>query len=192
MAMCDRVRWILAISASLVVCRSPYDVLGVSRGASPGEIKKAYLQAALKWHPDKNKAPDAQARFLEITEAYEALSDPQKKGSTHGRRPAGTKSGFDAEVEIDLEEALKKFATLLKLDEYFDDGRINWDKVSVRVGALAEQAKQSAMDALKERYTESDGAVKWNTVIKDAAVAGVAAWYTLPALFGSSSDKSDL
>ena len=56
-----------------------YKTLGVSRTATPEEIKKAYRQLARKYHPDKNKAKDAEARFKEINEANEVLSDPTKR-----------------------------------------------------------------------------------------------------------------
>ncbi len=56
-----------------------YDILGVSRGASDDEIKAAYRRLARKLHPDVNKAPDAQARFTEVQEAYDVLSDPEKR-----------------------------------------------------------------------------------------------------------------
>ncbi|ETO28251.1 hypothetical protein RFI_08880 [Reticulomyxa filosa] len=57
-----------------------YDVLGVSRDASEQEIKKAYRKLALQWHPDKNPGneKDAEAKFKEISEAYEALTNPQQ------------------------------------------------------------------------------------------------------------------
>ncbi|UCG31714.1 MAG: molecular chaperone DnaJ [Phycisphaerales bacterium] len=57
-----------------------YDVLGVSRDAGPEEIKRAYRKGALKYHPDRNPDdPEAEARFKEMAEAYEVLSDPQKR-----------------------------------------------------------------------------------------------------------------
>lgn len=56
-----------------------YDILGVNRGASTDEIKAAYRKLARKLHPDVNKAPDAQARFTEVQEAYDVLSDPEKR-----------------------------------------------------------------------------------------------------------------
>eukprot|EP00092_Neocalanus_flemingeri_P054269 GFUD01063906.1.p1 GENE.GFUD01063906.1~~GFUD01063906.1.p1 ORF type:complete len:363 (+),score=90.88 GFUD01063906.1:134-1222(+) len=56
-----------------------YRVLGVAKGASDEEIKKSYRKLALKYHPDKNRAPGAEEKFKEIGEAYDVLSDPKKK-----------------------------------------------------------------------------------------------------------------
>lgn len=59
--------------------RDYYDILGISKNASPEEIKAAYRQSALKWHPDRNKTPEATEKFKEINEAFEVLSNPEKK-----------------------------------------------------------------------------------------------------------------
>ncbi|HVB72797.1 MAG TPA: molecular chaperone DnaJ [Ktedonobacteraceae bacterium] len=59
--------------------RDYYEVLGVARGASEDELKKAYRRLAKQYHPDTNKEQGADARFIEINEAYETLSDPQKR-----------------------------------------------------------------------------------------------------------------
>ncbi len=56
-----------------------YDILGVSRSASQQEIKSAYRKLARKYHPDVNKASDAQAKFKDINEAYEVLGDETKR-----------------------------------------------------------------------------------------------------------------
>lgn len=59
--------------------RDYYEVLGLSKGASEDEIKKAYRSLAKKYHPDVNKEPGAEEKFKEINEAYDVLSDPNKK-----------------------------------------------------------------------------------------------------------------
>ena len=61
--------------------RDYYEVLGLSKSASEDDIKKAYRKLAKKYHPDINKEADAEAKFKEINEAYEVLSDPQKKAT---------------------------------------------------------------------------------------------------------------
>jgi len=59
--------------------RDYYDILGVSKTSSGDEIKKAYRKLALEWHPDRNKAANANEKFKEINEAYAVLSDKTKR-----------------------------------------------------------------------------------------------------------------
>ena len=60
--------------------RDYYDILGIERSASPGEIQKAYRKLARKYHPDINKTKEGEEKFKEINEAYEVLRDKNKRG----------------------------------------------------------------------------------------------------------------
>ncbi|XP_077121193.1 dnaJ homolog subfamily B member 9 [Ranitomeya variabilis] len=70
---------ILLISEVILANKTYYDILGVTKNASERQIKKAFHKLAMKYHPDKNKSPDAEAKFREIAEAYEILSDENKR-----------------------------------------------------------------------------------------------------------------
>ena len=59
--------------------RDYYEVLGISRNVKKDDIKNAYRNLALKYHPDRNKSPDAEGKFKEISEAYAILSDDEKR-----------------------------------------------------------------------------------------------------------------
>ena len=56
-----------------------YNTLGIAPNASEDDIKKVYRSLAMRFHPDRNPAPGAEARFKSITKAYEILSDPVKR-----------------------------------------------------------------------------------------------------------------
>jgi molecular chaperone DnaJ len=68
-------------TSDLQATKNPYTVLGVDKGASPAQIKKAYYGLAKKFHPDTNKDPTAKDKFAEAQSAYELLTDPQKKAA---------------------------------------------------------------------------------------------------------------
>ena len=101
--------------------RDYYEVLGVPRGATVEEIKKAYRKLAMQWHPDRNpdNKTEAEVKFKEATEAYEVLHDPQQRArydqfghSTSGTGAAGGGGGFSGggfDAGFDLADALRAF-----------------------------------------------------------------------------------
>lgn len=71
-----------------------YKILEISKNATDDDIKKAYRKLALKFHPDKNKSPDAEERFKEVAEAYEVLSDKKKREIYDQYGEEGLKGGI--------------------------------------------------------------------------------------------------
>ena len=96
-----------------MMAKDYYEVLGVDKNASDDEIKKAYRRMAKKWHPDANQdnKKEAEEKFKEVGEAYEVLSDPQKKkmydtyGSAEGPQfggAGGFNGGFGGAILFEL------------------------------------------------------------------------------------------
>lgn len=145
-----------------------YALLGVARNADDGEIKKAYRRLAMEYHPDRNRSADAEAKFKEITEAYEVLRDPQRRASydRYGRAGVnGTSNGFNYH-HVDLSEALnifmRDFGGLGGFESLFGGDRRGVDSrrgqdVKVAVRLTLEEVATGAKKALKLKLLDRCG-----------------------------------
>ncbi|WVQ85669.1 chaperone DnaJ [Cryptococcus sp. DSM 104549] len=92
----ERKRSFHASAAPRASAKDPYDVLGVKKDASSGDIKKAYYALAKKWHPDSSTEKGAKEKFHEIQNAYDILSDDTKRQAYDRYGSASTEEGFGA------------------------------------------------------------------------------------------------
>jgi molecular chaperone DnaJ len=116
--------------------RDYYEVLDVDKSVSPEDLKKAYRKMAVQFHPDRNKAPDAEEKFKEISEAYDVLKDPDKRaaydryghaafqgGAGAGRGPSGGYTGGGFQDPFDLFREVFGGGGGGIFDEFFGGGR---------------------------------------------------------------------
>jgi DnaJ-related protein SCJ1 len=84
---------LLLLVSHILAGRNYYEVLGVDKDSSKKAIKKAYKNLSKKYHPDKNKEPDAQDKFVELAKAYEVLIDDEKRRVYDQYGEAGLENG---------------------------------------------------------------------------------------------------
>ena len=89
--------------------RDLYQILGVSRNATEGEIKKAYRRLAREYHPDRNPSPQAEERFKEVSAAFAVLGDAQKKSAYDEFGADGLRDGFDADAARSYQQWAGRF-----------------------------------------------------------------------------------
>eukprot|EP00743_Colponemidia_sp_Colp-15_P000838 GILK01000924.1.p1 GENE.GILK01000924.1~~GILK01000924.1.p1 ORF type:complete len:238 (+),score=18.79 GILK01000924.1:89-802(+) len=110
-----------------------YEVLGITNSASENDIKKAYRKLAMQWHPDKNPGnlAEAERKFKEIAEAYEVLSDPEKRRLYDRRGKSGLhQAGYDgadfrhaADIFAHFFGGRDPFASFFDDDDFFGNSR---------------------------------------------------------------------
>ncbi|KAH8074347.1 hypothetical protein JL721_1902 [Aureococcus anophagefferens] len=172
----------------------PWEVLGVARGASKSELRKAFRKRALKTHPDVNDSPAAAEEFAKVQAAYDTLSDPKKarkadfnsrnarpSSSTAGRRPPPgyrppSERGGGAAVASDLLDVLE--ATT-------DDGSFETDFATAREWRNAVADAEALADRLAARLRD-----EIDPALIDAKAAGGPAAPTRAATSTSSSRRS--
>src|SRR6476620_12644591 len=96
-----------------------YELLGVSRDATDGEIKKAFRRLARELHPDVSEAPDAEARFKEVVEAYEVLSKSETRALYDRYGHAGLRSGGFQPGHVDFGNLADLFSAFFGDDTIF-------------------------------------------------------------------------
>jgi molecular chaperone DnaJ len=130
--------------------RDYYDTLGVHRDATEEEIRKAFRRKALEFHPDRNKDPQAADRFKEVNEAYQVLTNPQRRTQydQFGRSESGAQN-----IGFDTGDLLGGFGSIF--DAFFGDGATTTTRTRVRPGAdiqaeLRISFSEAAFGAAKE------------------------------------------
>ena len=99
------------LGATIDAKKDFYKILEIDRKASDKEIKKALREKAKHLHPDKNKSPNAEAQFRELAEAYEVLSDPQKRKEydVGGNRRTYTQGSRANNFDFNFDDLFKQF-----------------------------------------------------------------------------------
>ncbi|MDB5256744.1 MAG: DnaJ-class molecular chaperone with C-terminal Zn finger domain [Chitinophagaceae bacterium] len=93
--------------------RDYYDILGVPKGSSAEDVKKAYRKLAIKYHPDKNPDdPSAEEKFKEAAEAYEILSSPEKRQRYDQYGHQGNQGGFGGGGSMNMEDIFSQFGDI--------------------------------------------------------------------------------
>ena len=111
--------------------RDYYEVLGVGQTANADELKRAYRRLAREYHPDVNRDDGAEERFKEVNEAYEVLSDPDRRAAydryghaANGAGFGGDPFGFGSSPFGDLFESFLRAGSRYALDQHLLAGRI--------------------------------------------------------------------
>ena len=111
--------------------RDYYEVLGVDRGSDAGALKSAYRKLAMKYHPDRNPGDsEAEANFKEAAEAYEVLSDPDKKAryDRYGHAGVDPNGGFSGRGGMTMDDIFSQFGDIFgdsgsPFDSFFGGGQ---------------------------------------------------------------------
>jgi molecular chaperone DnaJ len=180
--------------------RDFYEVLGVSKSASESEIKKAYRQMALKYHPDKN--PDdkeAEEKFKEAAEAYEVLSNPEKKArfDQYGHAGMGGAGNGGYGGGMNMDDIFSQFGDIFgsggnPFESFFGGGGGRGRSRTVNRGSnLRIKVKLTLEEVLNggEKKIKVNKAISCNTCGGSGAQAGSSSFHTCGTCKGAGQVK---
>jgi molecular chaperone DnaJ len=174
--------------------RDYYEILGVAKGASEADIKKAYRQMALKYHPDKNPGDkSAEDKFKEAAEAYEVLSNPEKKARYdqfgHGGMGGG---GYGGGQGMNMDDIFSQFGDIFgggnPFESFFGGGQGRGGRRHVNRGSnLRIKVKLTLEEIAKgtEKKIKVNKQVSCQTCGGSGAQAGTGAFSTCSTCKGS-------
>ncbi len=149
--------------------RDYYEVLGVQRGASTDEIKKAYRKLALQHHPDRNpNNKEAEEKFKEATEAYEVLSDHQKRQRYDQFGHQGMRGGADYHSYQNFNDIFSQFGDIFGgsgsiFDDMFGGGQTRRPRASGEPGSDLRIRLKLSLEEIAEGVEKKIKIKKWKT-----------------------------
>src|SRR5437899_1021319 len=159
--------------------RDYYEVLGVARVASDGEIKKAFRRLARELHPDVNEAADAEERFREVAEAYEVLSNSERRELYDRYGHAGLRSGGFTPGHFDFGSLSDIFSAFFGDDLFGGATRRN-----ARGADIAAEVELELVEVHAAPRFVRDGNDVFSTVELTMTQAALGATVTVPTLEG--------
>jgi molecular chaperone DnaJ len=164
--------------------RDYYEILGVSKNASPEEIKKSYRKLAIQYHPDKNPDnPEAEDKFKEAAEAYEVLSNPEKRQryDQFGHQGLGGNGGYSG-GGMNMEDIFSQFGDIFGgggFESFFGGGR----------GGRRTKKGTNLRVKLKLNLKEIANGVEKKIKVKRHIIADGVTFKTCPSCHGSGQIK---
>lgn len=153
-----------------------YAILGVEDSANEEQIKSAFRKRAMEYHPDRNKAPDAHQKFVEITEAYEVLRDPNKRSRyDQMRRLGATQQAYEQSQRRDQSFYQWQQQARTRGSEYADMSYEEFNEAMMK--AFAQMGAQAV-------YEVKLGCLRWVWIIAGAllGLAALVMWRRNPIL----------